>query len=85
MRFLFIYMGYLCCVKIISVIIRVMFRNNPWEVYKVIDRSVRVFTAILGPSGGENGYYKITGNLLFYILRREYRLILLYVPVFNNS
>ncbi|XP_026465827.1 protein Skeletor, isoforms B/C-like [Ctenocephalides felis] len=35
---------------------------EPWERPKIIDKSIRSFTATLGPSGGKRGYQGITGQ-----------------------
>ncbi|XP_054258338.1 protein Skeletor, isoforms B/C [Macrosteles quadrilineatus] len=35
--------------------------REPWERPKIIDRTLRTFTATLGPAGGKRGYQGITG------------------------
>nr|XP_018911611.1 PREDICTED: protein Skeletor, isoforms B/C [Bemisia tabaci] len=37
-------------------------KREPWETTRIIDRTLRTYTATLGPAGGKRGYRGITGN-----------------------
>lgn len=39
--------------------------KETWNKAKIFDRTIRSFTAVLGPAGGKRGYQGITGNLFF--------------------
>jgi len=41
-----------------------LYSRKPWEKSQIFDRTIRTFTAILGPSGGKRGYQGITGMYL---------------------
>lgn len=36
--------------------------QEPWEKSEIFDRSVRTFTATVGPAGGKRGYQALTGQ-----------------------
>lgn len=49
--------------------------REPWEKMEIFDRTIRTFTATIGPSGGKKGYQAFTGtqnlqhsNLITFIL-----------------
>lgn len=37
--------------------------RDPWDRPEILDRSIRAFDAVLGPSGGKRGYQGITGHV----------------------